>query len=92
MLKHEYLANPYYLIDGSQLDSTNSIEENLQNLTDNLLKIDLQSHHGLHNKILKSWSYVKFKWEKIYESGNLEWPALKDRSEIADRHLGYFSC
>ncbi|CDW83060.1 geranylgeranyl transferase type-2 subunit alpha [Stylonychia lemnae] len=92
MLKHEFLANPFYLTDGSQLDSINNIESYLEELTSNLIKIDLQSHQALHNKTLKSWSYVKFKWEKVYESGSLEWPILKDRSEIADRHLGYFSC
>ena len=92
MVKYEYLANPYYLTDGSQLDPTSDIDTQLCALSDDLHSIDLASHHALHTKTLKSWQLVRFKWEKVYESGSLEWPLAKDKTEIADRHHGYFAC
>ena len=55
MLQHEYLANPYYLNDGSAIPSLQDINDELSALTRTLKEIDLPSHVALHEKQLASW-------------------------------------
>lgn len=93
MLKYEYLANPYYLNDTQNLGITNDIAEELSQLTDTLREIDGKSHSQLHEKVLRSFTHVKNRWEKAYESGSLELLVITpDQNEMADRHFGYFAC
>ena len=90
MLKFEYLANPYYMSHGEEC-TTNDIYSDIEKLTQTLQDIDGKSHNGLHEKLLKSFSTVKFKWEKIYETGSINMPSGKiNEEEIADRHFGFF--
>ena len=69
-LNFEYLANPYYL-QREQLDPTNDIADEITKLTEELERIDGKSHCGLHQKELKSFGNIKFRWEKVMESGDL---------------------
>lgn len=70
--KFEFLANPYYVQGASNdLAPTNDIASEIERLTEELDAIDGKSHCGHHSKILRSFNNVKFRWEKVHESGTL---------------------
>jgi hypothetical protein len=69
-LNFEYLANPFYL-QSQELAPTNDIGDELSRLTEELERIDGKSHCRLHQKELKSFNNIKFRWEKVMESGDL---------------------
>lgn len=89
--KFEYLCNPYYL-QNNEVEPTNDLAEEISKLTEELSVIDGKSHSALHEKMLKSFNNVKFRWEKVLESGTLklaEVDAKRFSREIADRHFGF---
>jgi len=68
----------------------------LKKLTDELNEIDGKSHCGLHDKELRSFNNIKFRWEKVHESGDMKglfpWKPTKGQKEIVDRHFGFLGC
>jgi hypothetical protein len=81
-------------LQSEPLDPTNDIGDEIAKMTEELEKIDGKSHCGLHQKELKSFNNVKFRWEKVMESGDLrlmQWTPKDGQQEIVDRHFGFLA-
>lgn len=93
MLKFEYLSNPYYNDIGTEgLEPINDIQVKIEQLTKELNSFDVDSHKLYYEKIVRSFGNLKFRWNKVHESGTLTPPQIKlDCEEILDRHMGFFA-
>lgn len=78
MLKFEYLANPYYNdINTEGLEPLNDMQDKIEQITKEMKSFDVESHKLYYEKIVRSFTNLKFRWCKVHESGTLNPPQIK---------------
>ena len=78
LLKFEYLSNPYYSDIGTEgLEPINDMQDSIEQLTKEMKSFDVASHGLYYEKIVKSFGHLKFRWNKVHESGTLNPPTIK---------------
>lgn len=77
-MKFEYLSNPYYCdVSRTTLQPLDELQQTVENLTKELVSIDVESHNRYYEKVVRSFSNLKFRWKIVHESGTLAPPQIK---------------